>query len=54
MAQEHGIWVHQGQARSGFHWHTIVDTIGDEQIKVASSPIWPAESALHPVSSDRF
>jgi hypothetical protein len=36
MAQEHGIWVHQGQAPSGFSWDTIVDTIQDEQIKDAS------------------
>jgi AbrB family looped-hinge helix DNA binding protein len=36
MAQEHGIWVHQGQAPSGFNWDTIVDTIRDEQIKDAS------------------
>jgi AbrB family looped-hinge helix DNA binding protein len=36
MAQEHGIWVHQGQTPSGFHWDTIVDSIRDEQIKDAS------------------
>jgi hypothetical protein len=36
MAQEHGIWVHQGQAPSGFNWDTIVDTIQDEQSKDAS------------------
>jgi hypothetical protein len=36
MAQEHGVWVHQGQAPSGFNWDTIVDTIRDEQIKDAS------------------
>jgi hypothetical protein len=28
MAQEHGIWVHQGQAPSGFNWDRIVDIGG--------------------------
>jgi AbrB family looped-hinge helix DNA binding protein len=36
MVQEHGVWVHQGQAPSGFDWDTIVDTIRDQQIKDAS------------------
>jgi len=36
MVQQHGIWVHQGQAPTGFDWDTIVDTIRDQQIKGAS------------------
>jgi len=36
MVQQHGIWVHQGQAPTGFDWDTIVDTTRDQQIKGAS------------------
>jgi len=36
MAQEHGIWVHQGQAPGAFNWDTIVDAIRDERIRDAS------------------
>jgi AbrB family looped-hinge helix DNA binding protein len=36
MAQENGVWVHQGQAPSGFNWDAVVDTIRDERIRDAS------------------
>jgi AbrB family looped-hinge helix DNA binding protein len=36
MVQEHGIWVHQGQAPPGFNWDTIVEAIRDERIRDAS------------------
>jgi len=36
MVQEHGIWVHQGKAPSGFDWDTMVDAIRDTRIKDAS------------------
>jgi AbrB family looped-hinge helix DNA binding protein len=36
MAQENGVWVHQGQAPGGFNWDAIVDVNRDERIKDAT------------------
>ena len=36
MILRDGLWVHQGQAPSGFDWDTLVDDLRDARIKDAS------------------